>query len=401
MNEKIAIGIACVLALVGGFASAQATRPGADSKPASTNAPGQSYPQVDSERHATFRVVAPNAQSVRVNLGGGTPLTKGEDGVWIGTTRPLDPGFHYYWLVVDGVNVADPCSESFFGSSHMWSGIEIPERGVDFYDAKDVPHGEVRIKPYFSKVTNAWRRSFVYTPPGYDQHPEQRYPVLYLQHGAGEDVRAWSVQGRMNFILDNLIAEGKAKPMIVVMDNGGGSALFAGGGRGPATRPTGAAATAPATRPDGPGGRMGLAGQQFEQILLTEIIPMTESSFRTLTDRENRAIAGLSMGAGQAVQIGTKHLDKFASIAGFSGGGNADVQNGYNGAMRDAVAFNRLVKVLYLSMGTQEYVENFRKVKAAVEGAGIKLVAYEAPGTAHEFQTWRKSLHGFAQIVFK
>jgi enterochelin esterase family protein len=402
MRKTIVIAWACALSFLGTSLPAQTTQPGPDSKPASTNAPAQPYPQVDSQRHATFRVVAPNAQTVRVNLGGGTPLVKGENGVWIGTTRPLDPGFHYYWLTIDGVNVPDPSSESFFGSSHMWSGIEIPEPGVDFYDPKDVPHGEIRIKPYFSQVTKAWRRSFVYTPPGYDQHPDQRYPVLYLQHGAGEDERAWAFQGRMNFILDNLIAEGKAKPMIVVMDNGGGSALFAGGGIGrrPTTRPAGAA-TAPTTRPAGPGGRMSFAGQQFEQILLTEIIPMTQSSFRTLTDRDNRAIAGLSMGAGQAVNIGTKHLDQFAYIAGFSGGGSADTQNGYNGAMRDANDFNAKVKVFYLSMGTKANIENFRKTKAALDAAGIKLTAYEAPGTAHEFQTWRKSLHGFAQLIFK
>src|SRR3982751_6025534 len=173
MNKTPALGLACVLTacaltLTARSSPAQTTRPGADSKPASTNAPGQQYPQVDSERHATFRVVAPNAQSVRVNLGGGTPLTRDDKGVWTGTTRPLDPGFHYYWLVIDGVNVADPCSDSFFGSSHMWSGIEIPEEGVDFYNAKDVPHGEVRIKPYYSNITKAWRRSFIYTPPGYD-----------------------------------------------------------------------------------------------------------------------------------------------------------------------------------------------------------------------------------------
>jgi enterochelin esterase-like enzyme len=371
-----------------------------DFKPASTNQLGKQYPQVNSERRARFRIVAPQAQSVKVPEWGGVTFGKGDDGAWIGTTRPLDPGFHYYWLTIDGVNVPDPSSEAFFGSSHMWSGIEIPEQGVDFYDPKDVPHGEIRIKPYFSQITKAWRRSFIYTPPGYDQHPDQRYPVLYLQHGAGEDERAWAFQGRANIILDNLIAEGKAKPMIIVMDNGGGSALFAGGGR-PATRPAGAAPNAPATRPTGPGGRMGFAGQQFEQILLTEIIPNTESSFRTLADRENRAIAGLSMGAGQAVSIGTKHLDKFAYIAGFSGGGSADVKNGYNGAMRDANDFNAKVKVFYLSMGTKENIENFRKTKAAVEGAGIKLTAYEAPGTAHEFQTWRKSLHGFAQLIFK
>jgi enterochelin esterase family protein len=405
MIRAISLSVVCLLALSTGLASAQTTQPGADSKPASTNAPGQRYPQVDSERHATFRVVAPNAQSVRVNLGGGTLLTKDESGVWTGTTRPLDPGFHYYWLIIDGVNAADPSSESFFGSSHMWSGIEIPEEGVDFYNPKDVPHGEIRVKPYYSQITKQWRRSFIYTPPGYDKDPSQRYPVLYLQHGAGEDERAWSTQGRANFILDNLIAEGEAKPMIIVMDNGGGSALFSGGGRGglPGTQPATAPAGAPATQPAGRGGRggIGFAGQQFEQILLTEIIPMVESDYRTLTERDSRAIAGLSMGAGQAVQIGTKHLDKFAYIAGFSGGGNADVQNGYNGAMRDAEAFNRQVKVFYLSMGTKENLDGFRRVHTALDSGGIKHVAYEAPGTAHEFQTWRKSLHGFAQLIFK
>jgi len=379
------------------------------SLPATTNVPGQQYPRVDGGRRATFRVAAPGAQSVRVSLGGGTQLTKGENGIWMGATRPLDPGFHYYQLIIDGVSVADPCSESFFGSSHMWSGIEIPEEGVDFYDARNVPHGEIRIKPYFSKVSNAWRRSLIYTPPGYDRDQSQRYPVLYLQHGAGEDERAWSTQGRMNFILDNLIADGKAKPMIVVMDNGGGSALFAGGaggafGRGPvpASRPAdtqSAPSAQPTTRSGRPG--FGLAGQQFEQILLTEIIPMIDSDFRTVSDRDHRAIAGLSMGAGQAVMIGTKHLDQFAYIAGFSGGGSADVQNGYNGAMRDAQQFNRQCRVFYLSMGTKENIDNFRKVNAALDAAGINHVAFEAPGTAHEFQTWRKSLYGFAQLLFK
>ena len=242
---------------------------------------------------------------------------------------------------------------------------------MDFYDPKDVPHGEVRIRPYFSKITNAWRRSFIYTPPGYDQNPDQRYPVLYLQHGAGEDERAWSNQGRANFILDNLIAEGKAKPMIIVMDNGGGSAPVRRRrarrlrrARRPARHAAGhRPAGHPTRRPRRARGFGGFAGQQFEQILLTEIIPMVESNYRTLTDRENRAIAGLSMGAGQAVQIGTKHLDKFAYIAGFSGGGNADVQNGYNGAMRDAEAFNRQVKVFYLSMGTKENIDGFRRVQ--------------------------------------
>lgn len=192
--------------------------------------------------------------------------------------------------------------------------------------------------------------------------------------------------------------------MIIVMDNGGGSALFASGsiGRAPgsATRPADTQ-SAPSTQPAARRPSFGLAGQQFEQILLTEIIPMVESDFRTLPDSDHRAIAGLSMGAGQAVSIGTKHLDQFAYIAGFSGGGSGDVQNGYNGAMRDVQQFNRQCKVFYLSMGTKENIGNFRNVNAALDAAGIHHVAFEAPGTAHEFQTWRKSLYGFAQLIFK
>ncbi len=277
----------------------------ADSRPASTNAPGRDYPRVDSERRAHFRVVAPDARSVRVSLGN-TELEKNDEGVWTGVTAPLDPGFHYYQLIIDGFATADPDSESFFGSSNMRSGIEIPDAGADFYDIKDVPHGEVRIKWMHSDISDAWRRSFIYTPPGYDENRDRRYPVLYLLHGAGEDERGWSSQGRMNFILDNLIAAGEAQPMIVVMENGGGSAIFA--------RPRGAG------RPGG-GRPGGFPGQQFEEILLNEVIPMVESNFRTRTDRDDRAIAGLSMGAGQAMRIGLTNLDRFSSIGAFSGFG--------------------------------------------------------------------------------
>jgi enterochelin esterase-like enzyme len=386
-----------------------------DFKPASTNVPGSQYPRVDSEGRARFRVKAPDAKSVVVSIRK-TALTKGEDGVWTGTTEPLDPGFHYYQIIVDGLGVADPGSDTFFGSSDHRSGIEIPERGVDFYDAKDVPHGEVGLKWYFSKTADAWRRCFIYTPPDYDKNIGARYPVLYLQHGAGEDETAWSRQGRMNFILDNLIAEGKARPMIVVMDNGGGSALFGnrggagvrgtpgappGGGdgaRGPAgARTGGPAPAAPGGRGAGRGGFGGFGGQQFSRILLTEIIPMVESDFRALTDREHRAIAGLSMGAGQATSIGAGNLDKFASIAGFSGGG---LRLEGESAV-DPNQFNKMVKVFYLSMGTKENIDRFRQTCEGLKNAGIKFVAYEAPGTAHEFQTWRKSLHGFAQLLFK
>ena len=252
-------------------------------QPASTNAPGRNFPRIDSQRRAYFRVNIPEADTVRVSLGN-TELKKDDEGVWTGVTEPLDPGFHYYQLIINGFAVADPDSESFFGVSNMRSGIEIPDAGVDFYDIKDVPHGEVRIKWTHSKIGNAWRRSFIYTPPGYDDNGDQHYPVLYLLHGAGEDERGWSTQGRLNFILDNLIAAGRAQPMIVVMENGGGSALFA--------RPRGAGGAGRQA-----GGRTGgFAGPRFGEILLNEVIPMVEAGFRTKSDRENRAIAGLSMG---------------------------------------------------------------------------------------------------------
>ena len=203
-------------------AFAQDDVPPADSQPALTNAPGRDYPRVDSGAPRPLPRQRPRRQE-RPRQPRQYRAEKNDKGVWTGVTRPLDPGFHYYQLIIDGFAAADPDSESFFGSSNMRSGIEIPDAGGDFYAIKDVPHGEVRIKWMHSKIGNAWRRSFIYTPPGYDEDRDRRYPVLYLLHGAGEDERGWLTQGRMNFILDNLIAAGKARPMIVVMENGGGS----------------------------------------------------------------------------------------------------------------------------------------------------------------------------------
>jgi enterochelin esterase family protein len=356
-------------------------------KAATSNVPGSEYPRIHADRRARFRVSAPQAEKVELNLGGRHLMTKDPGGVWTITTDPLVVGFHYYSFVIDGVNVADPGSEAYFGSSWMSSGIEVPETGVDFYDAKNVPHGEVRVRPYFSKISNAWRQAYVYTPPGYD-NSNTRYPVLYLQHGAGEDERGWTMQGRANFILDNLIAAGKAKPMIVVMDNGGGSALFVNRG-GPA------AAGAPAA------GRGNVASSQFADILVREIIPMVESNYRALTDRANRAIAGLSMGAGQAWQIGTANLDKFAYIGGFSGGATGEPETAYNGVMANAKTFNNRVKVLYISIGTEENVQGARTFHQKLDQHGIKHVYFESPGTAHEWQTWRRSLDGFAPLLFR
>jgi enterochelin esterase-like enzyme len=347
-------------------------------KPATSNVPGAEYPQVSSDRRARFRIAAPQAEKVELNLAGRRPMTKDQNGTWTITSDPLVVGFHYYSFVIDGVNVADPGSEGYFGSSWMSSGIEVPEPGVDFYDAKNVPHGDVRVRPYFSKIANAWRKAYVYTPPGYDSNPNTRYPVLYLQHGAGEDESGWTMQGHAHFILDNLIAEGQAKPMIVVMDNGGGSAVFAPG----VVRST-------------------TINAQFAEILMKEIIPMVETNYRALNDRANRAIAGLSMGAGQAWQIGTANLDKFAYIGGFSGGATGEPQTAYNGVMADAKAFNKQVKVLYISIGTEENVQGARTFHQKLDQHGIKHVYFESAGTAHEWQTWRRSLHSFAPLLFR
>ena len=205
--------------LAGAPDATQDTKP-AEGSPATSNVRGAEYPRVHDDLRVTFRVKAPDAQKVEFQLGKRHAAQKGDDGFWTATTDPQVPGFHYYWLVIDGVQVNDPASKTFFGYGKETSGIEIPEKGVDYDMPKDVPHGEVRQHWYFSKTTDAWRRIFVYAPPGYDTDRETRYPVLYLQHGAGEDERGWSNQGRVNFILDNLLAERKAQPMLVVMEQG-------------------------------------------------------------------------------------------------------------------------------------------------------------------------------------
>ena len=369
-------------------------------KPASTNIPGADYPRIDSLGRVHFRFRAPDATSISVSLGN-VALTKGEDGFWTGITKPQDPGFHYYTLKINGVDVADPSSETFFGASRVMSGIEIPEKGVDFYDIKNVPHGEVRSFYYWSKTFGETRHAYIYTPPGYDRDIKNRYPVLYLQHGMGEDRRAWPNQGRTNFILDNLIAKGKAKPMIVVMEDGG----IARGFGTPIRDKSGKILP----RPQGQGpGRRGGPGQgpnfwdEFTETIITDIIPAIDEHFRTLTDRENRAIAGLSLGGTQTYQISQANLDKFANIGILSAPfGFPGVETGYNGMLAKPDEFNKQVKVFFISMGSKEGPNTGRTIHETLDKAGIKNVYYEAPGTAHEFQTWRKSLYYFTQLLFQ
>lgn len=374
------------------------------SKPAETNGPGAEYPRIDSERKAYFRVNAPNAQKVQVDCGKTYDMVKGEDGFWRATTEPLVVGFHYYALIIDGFAFADPSSESFFGVGRMYSGIEVPEEGVDYYKPKNVPHGAVRSTWYFSTIANKYRRCFIYTPPDYDKNTTARYPVLYLQHGMGEDERGWSIQGKMNFIMDNLIAEGKAKPMIVVMDNGGGNAF----NMRPRTPAAGTTPTQPGAAPvtPRPAGGMGMmpGGSNFADIMIKELIPFIDANFRTLSDRENRAMAGLSMGGMQTSQITLANLDKFSYIGGFSGGTRFaegdDIKTINNGVFSDPAAFNKKVKVFFLSIGSVEGPRTKATHDAFIK-AGINNIYYESPGTAHEWLTWRRSLHEFAPLLFK
>jgi enterochelin esterase family protein len=390
---------------------------GSDAKAASSNVPGQQYPKIDSERHTEFRFRAPDAQRVQLDIGGHKyDFTRNGPGMWSVVTPPLVVGFHYYAVIVDGVSVADPASESFFGVSKMMSGIEVPSPGENFYDARNVPHGEVREHWYYSRANNAWRRCFVYTPPDYGSNLTARYPVVYLQHGAGEDERGWSTQGRVNFILDNLIAEGKARPMIVVMDNGGGSALFASGARvggAPATAGVMGASAATnnlpragtGTNPPASGrfGLMNAATVRFTDTLLHEIIPMVDSTYRTIPDREHRAMAGLSMGAFQTYQIVLNHPDTFSAMGAFSGGagGITNLTTVFNGLFADADIFNKKIPVMFFSMGTAESLTATRNLDKLLTEAHINHVYYESPGTAHEWQTWRRSFQQFAPLLFQ
>jgi enterochelin esterase family protein len=361
---------------------------------ASSCVPNAEYPQIHADLRVTFKLRAPDAKTVQLQGGdglvnGSLDLTRGEDGVWSVTTPPVVPGFHYYWFLLDGVAVNDPSSETYFGYGKPTSGVEIPEKGVEFYAIKDVPHGEVRAFWYHSAVTGLPRRAFVYTPPGYDAGPRTRYPVLYLQHGAGEDERGWVTQGKMNFIMDNLLAERKVRPTVVVMENGSVPNPFL-----PPAATQGDRSAAP--RFDfGP----------FEKVVIHDLIPKIDVAYRTLADRERRAMAGLSMGGLQTLQIALNHLDTFAWIGSFSAPplSGFDAKSSYSGVFADAAAFNRKVRLFWLGAGSAEerFVTWMRKMAGALEKAGIRHEVFESPGTSHEWQTWRCSLYDFAPRLFR
>lgn len=364
------------------------------SHPATTNVRGAAFPRVHPDGRVTFQFAAPNARTVVLNPGGsdnglGEPLEmqRGDSGVWTATTPPAVPGLHYYWFLVDGVIVNDPGSETFFGWGRQSSAVDVPDPTGDFYAARDVPHGEVRERWYRAGTTGGWRQAYVYTPPGYDSDSSRRYPVLYLQHGAGEDGRGWVKQGRMNLIMDNLIAEGRAQPMLVVMETGY-----------TAVPSTPGAAAAPASG--------GGAENAFAQLVIDDLIPMIDSTYRTLPDRLTRAMAGLSMGGGQTMQITFTNLDRFAWIGAFSGafGRGFDLATSYGGVLSDPERMNRDVRLLYFSAGTGEasFHQTATAAAASLKQAGLTNVEfYESHGTSHEWQTWRRSLHDFVPRLFR
>ena len=372
-------------------ALAQTNEPADDWKPATSNQQGKQFPQVNSERRVRARVIAPQAQSVSLDLGGiKYPLTKGEDGAWVGVSKPQDEGFHYYQIIVDGAQVPDPNSLYFYGASRWGSGIEVPAHDQDFYAARNVPHGQLRQTLYYSKNANAVLRCFVYTPPDYEKDPSKRYPVLYLQHGGGEDETGWGSQGRAGLIMDNLIAEGKAKSFIIVMANSyvPGANMFGGGAA--TTNSTGSALSRGVT---GPGGRS-FNFNAFAKVLIEDLIPYIDANYRTIADQPHRAMAGLSMGGMQTRSITLANLDKFSHIGIFSGGSIATNE------ITDMDAFKQEVKLVFVSYGSREKGAAGKADVEALQQAGIKSVFYESPNTAHEWQSWRRSLHEFAPLLF-
>lgn len=338
-------------------------------------------PTVHSDGSATFRIDAPGARSVQVDVKGRTnakndgkpfSMTKNDQGVWTHTSEPLDPGFHYYFLFIDGYRFADTTSPLYFGWQRPTNGVEIPDPNVNFYKPRQVDRGEIHIRPYYSDITREWRDVYVYTPPDYARNTGRSYPVLYLQHGSGENQTSWSNQGRMGIILDNLIADKQCQPMIVVMEHGY------------------------AYSPDGKTDESGRPMNRFEDLLIQETIPLIEDHYRVKADQENRAIAGLSMGAGQANRIALQNLDLFDYLGCFSGGGR-DTERMIE--MKSEI--NGELDLLWIGCGTEDFLyERVATMHQELKQAGVEHEFFAHQGT-HEWQAWREHLRLFAPRLFK
>ncbi|MBN2012115.1 esterase [candidate division KSB1 bacterium] len=349
--------------------------------PATTNVRRAKFPQILPDGRAIFRIKAPDAQKVQLDLAKKYDMVKDTAGVWETTTDSLTEGFHYYSLLIDGVAVADPASEAFYGMGRMASGIEVPFKGDDYYAVKDVPHGEIRIKRYYSNVFRAWRQFYLYTPPGYDVNISEKYPVLYILHGGGEDERGWANQGKTDLILDNLIADQKAKPMLIVMPDGNTNTDFAGFGE--------------------------RVLKMFEAELKQSIIPFIEKNYRVKTDAQNRALAGLSMGGLQTLYVGINNTDQFAYLGVFSSGWIQPMQSDlaeaqYNFMKNNVAQINGSLRQFWIAMGGEEDIayNNCRLMLAQFDAMNINYLYSEYPG-GHTWPVWRNNLYNFAQLLFK
>ena len=344
--------------------------------------PGNDFPKVDSQRRAYFRIQAPQAKKIIVDICSKKyEMQPQGNGVFMAVTDPLPVGFHYYFMNIDGVNFIDPASETFFGCNREAGGLEVPEgpEGDYYRPQKGVPAGCVRNIYYYSNEQKTWRHAMVYTPAEYDQKQgfKKRYPVLYLQHGMGEGETSWTLQGKMQHIMDNAIANGEAVPMIVVMESGDIKAPF------------------------GPGQSRDQYGNSFYPVLLNDLIPYIDANFRTKTDRDNRAMAGLSWGGHQTFDIVFNNMDKFAWLGTFSGAiFGLDLKTAYNGVFTNADEFNKKIHYMYMNWGSEDFIKSGDIVKGLQE-MGIKVEGKESPGTAHEFLTWRRGLHEFIPHLFK
>lgn len=348
--------------------------------PASTNIRNSRYPQILPDKRVVFKTKAPDAKQLQIDLGKKYDMVKDEEGFWTVTTDSITEGFHYYSLLIDGVAVADPASESFYGMGRMASGIEIPFKGDDYYSLKDVPHGEIRINKYCSKASRSWREMYVYTPPGYDESTD-KYPVLYLLHGGGEDQRGWANQGKTNLIIDNLIAENQAKPMIIAMLDGNVSSGSLAGFNENSLK-------------------------AFENELKQGAIPFVENIYRVKTDADSRALAGLSMGGLQTLYAGIQNTDLFSYLGVFSSGwfANNDELSGpqYTYMKEHTEKININLDRFFISMGGEEDIayQNCQVMMEKFDEMGIEYEYSEYPG-GHTWPVWRHDIFKFAQLLFK
>lgn len=353
-----------------------------------TNINKAGYPRIHEDLSVSFRIVAPAAAKVQIDLCGVKyDMQRSQDGVWTCVTAPQVPGFHYYSIIVDGVSSADPASDSFYGCGRMSSAIEIPEDGTQDFEIQDVPHGQVRALNYYSEVEGGYRPILVYTPAGYDEGKDS-YPVVYIHHGGGEDHTGWMDQGRVANIMDNLIARGEAVPMIVVSPNSNVRSVN-GGMAG--------------------GGYSWNGMQTYRKELIDNIIPFIEKNFRTLPGAKNRAMCGLSMGGGQSFYIGLRSPETFSNVGVFStgmfggiaGAARLDLENEVPGIYSDTAGFNSRLDTFYISCGEQDpRITHTRAIATEMKSKGVNLYFNAFPGD-HEWQVWRKSFHEFARLIFK